>query len=210
MCGKLNEMEAELKELAVALFDIGAVKFTEVTLQNGWKTPIYMDLRVTISYPKILRKLSQTLWKLAKDSKNIAHICGVPYTALPFATVISVEANMPMLIKRKEAKSYGTKKLIEGNFESGDKCVIIEDVIVLGSSALETINDLRNSGLKVTEVFVVVDREQGGRENLQNENVEVRSLFTISQLMKYLLDAEKITLEVMEEIMGYISKNKAH
>lgn len=54
MCGKLNEMDAELRELAVALFDIGAVKFTEVTLQNGWKTPVYMDLRVTISYPKIL------------------------------------------------------------------------------------------------------------------------------------------------------------
>lgn len=129
---------------------------------------------------------------------------------MPFATVISVEANIPMLIKRKEAKSYGTKKLIEGKFESGDKCVIIEDVIVLGSSALETINDLRNSGLKVTEVFVVVDREQGGRKNIQNENVEVRSLFTISQLMKYLLDAEKITLAVMEEIMDYISKNTAH
>lgn len=203
-------METELKELASALFDIGAVKFGEFTLQNGWKTPVYVDLRITISYPKIMRKLSQTLWKLAKDPENISHICGVPYTALPFATVISVDSNIPMLIRRKEVKSYGTKKLIEGKFESGDKCVIIEDVIVIGTSVSETVNDLRNSGLKVTEVLVIVDREQGGRENLQNDNVEVRSLYTISQLMKYLLEAEKVTQQIVDEVSDYISKNKDH
>ena len=105
-------------------------------------------------------KLSQTLWKLAKDSKNVAHLCGVPYTALPFATAISVESNIPMLIKRKEAKSHGTKELIEGKFESGGKCVIIEDVILFGNSVLETIKDLRNAGLQVTEVFVVLANKE--------------------------------------------------
>ena len=156
------------------------------------------------------RKLSQTLWTLAKESKNISHVCGVPYTALPIATVISVESNIPMLIRRKEAKSYGTKKLIEGKFESGDKCVIIEDVIVIGSSVLETVKDLRSVGLKVPEVYVVVDREQGGKENLEKDNVQVRSLYTISQLMKYLLEANKITQKVLEEVMDYISRNKDH
>ncbi|XP_051163584.1 uridine 5'-monophosphate synthase-like [Leptopilina boulardi] len=201
-------MEEELQELAVALYDIEAVKFGEFTLQNGWKTPIYIDLRVIISYPKLLTKLSKTLWKLAKDTKNISHICGVPYTALPIATIISVESNIPMLMKRKESKSYGTKKLIEGKFEPGDKCVIIEDVIVIGSSVLETVSDLRNSGLKISEVFVVVDREQGGRKNLENNNIQVRSLFTISQLMKYLLNAGKITQQIVEEMTDYIAKNK--
>lgn len=153
-------------------------------------------------------KLSKTLWKLAKDTKNISHICGVPYTALPIATIISVESNIPMLMKRKESKSYGTKKLIEGKFEPGDKCVIIEDVIVIGSSVLETVSDLRNSGLKISEVFVVVDREQGGRKNLENNNIQVRSLFTISQLMKYLLNAGKITQQIVEEMTDYIAKNK--
>lgn len=201
-------MEEELKELAVALYDVEAVKFGEFTLQNGWKTPIYIDLRVIISYPKLMSKLSKTLWKLAKDTKNVSHICGVPYTALPLATIISVESNIPMLMRRKEMKSYGTKKLIEGKFEPGDKCVIIEDVIVIGMSVLETVTDLRNSGLKVTDVFVVVDREQGGRKNLKNNNIQVRSLFTISQLMKYLLDADKVTQQIVEEVADYIRKNK--
>lgn len=201
-------MEEELQELAVSLYDVEAVTFGEFTLQNGWKTPIYIDLRVIISYPKLMSKLSKSLWKLAKDTNYVSHICGVPYTALPIATIISVETNIPMLMKRKEAKSYGTKKLIEGKFEPGDKCVIIEDVIVIGASVLETVTDLRNSGLKVTDVFVIVDREQGGRKNLENNNIQVKSLFTITQLMKYLLKAGKVTQKTVEEVADYIRENK--
>lgn len=114
-----------------------------------------------------------------------------------------------MLMKRKEAKSYGTKKLIEGAFMPGDNCVIIEDVITSGSSILETIDALKKEQLNVTEAYVIIDREQGGRQNLENHGFKVKSLFGTTQLMKYLLDAGKITPKVVKDVNDYLAANKA-
>lgn len=122
------EMEALLKELAVELYDIQAVKFGEFKTKVGLKTPVYFDLRVIISHPKLMIKLAKVLWTLQDNPAKVSRICGVPYTALPLATLISAKEEISMLMKRKEAKSYGTKKLIEGVFLPGDTCVIIEDV----------------------------------------------------------------------------------
>lgn len=114
-----------------------------------------------------------------------------------------------MLMKRKEAKSYGTKKLIEGVFLPGDTCVIIEDVITSGSSILETVDALKKEKLSVTEAYVLIDREQGGRKNLENHGIKVKSLFTVKQLMKYLLDAGKITPETVKDVENYLATNQA-
>lgn len=114
-----------------------------------------------------------------------------------------------MLIKRKEAKSYGTKKLIEGAFSPGDNCVIIEDVITSGSSILETVDALKKEHLNVTEAYVVIDRQQGGRKNLENHGIKVKSLYVMTQLMKYLLQAGKITSEIVKDVGDYLTTNQA-
>ncbi|CAD6201421.1 GSCOCG00000222001-RA-CDS [Cotesia congregata] len=199
-------MESELKNLAVMLFDVGAIKFGEFITKVGLKTPVYIDLRVIISYPKLLNQISNILWKLADDVDKIDQICGVPYTALPIATLISVDSNIPMLIRRKEAKSYGTKKLIEGKFAAGDNTVIIEDVVTSGSSILETVKDLKQESLNVTAALVIMDREQGGRKNIEDSGIKMKSLYTMTKLMEYLQEAGKVTQDTVDGVLKYLAE----
>ncbi|XP_012258383.2 uridine 5'-monophosphate synthase-like [Athalia rosae] len=199
-------MEKQLKNLAVELFKINAVKFGNFVTKAGLQTPVYFDLRVIISHPRLMTSLSSLLWNLSENGGGATQLCGVPYTALPIATLISIEADMPMLIRRKEAKSYGTKKLIEGQFKEGEICVIVEDVVTTGSSILETAKDLLNEGLKVQEAIVILDREQGGKNNLKINGIQMKSLYTLSSLMGYLLEAGKVSLPVVESVKSYLEQ----
>ena len=109
-----------------------------------------------------------------------------------------------MLIRRKKAKPYGTKKLIEGTFKAGDSCVIIEDVIMSGGSILKVARDLRSQGLVVNEAYVVLDREQGGKHNIEICGIKVKSLFTLTQFMQYLFEAGKVTSKDVIRIESYL------
>lgn len=115
-----------------------------------------------------------------------------------------------MLIRRKEAKGYGTKKLIEGKFQKNESCLIIEDVVTTGSSVLETATDLRSEGLVIDDAIIVVNREQGGAENISNREIKMHSLFTLSYLLKTLEDAGKIEPAMVKSVSEYIAKSKGN
>lgn len=128
------------------------------------------------------------------------------FPALPLATLLSVKMRQPMLIRRKEAKSYGTKKLIEGKFQPEETCLIIEDVVTTGSSIIETTLDLRAEQLTVEDAIVVVDRQQGGGKNLTEKGVKMHSLFTLPYLIEILRTEGKIEEELAKTLNDYISK----
>ncbi|GLH08428.1 uncharacterized protein GBIM_13670 [Gryllus bimaculatus] len=202
----MDSFNQRLKSLIVKLHEINALKFGNFKMKVGINSPVYFDLRVIVSYPKVMGSLSRLLWEFSNSSLDpFDHICGVPYTALPIASIISVEADVPMLIRRKETKDYGTRKLIEGKFEEGDRCLIIEDVVTSGSSILETFRDLKTEGLSVTEAIVVVDREQGGVQNLASHGLKMRSLCTLTQIMNTLLEKGKVDQNTVDQVKNYIS-----
>ncbi|XP_073835021.1 uridine 5'-monophosphate synthase-like [Musca autumnalis] len=104
-----------MKALALKLFEINAFKFGDFKMKVGINSPVYFDLRVIVSYPEVMQTVSNLIQDYIKEHNlNAKHVCGVPYTALPLASIVSVQQNIPMLVRRKEAKAYGTKKLIEG------------------------------------------------------------------------------------------------
>uniref|UniRef100_A0AAR5QCB6 Uridine 5'-monophosphate synthase n=1 Tax=Dendroctonus ponderosae TaxID=77166 RepID=A0AAR5QCB6_DENPD len=154
------------------------------------------------------KTLANLLVETIKGVKGVDILCGVPYTALPIATAVSLQTGLPMVMRRKEAKDYGTKKLIEGVFNAGDQCLIIEDVVTSGSSILETVKDLQNEGLKCSDAIVLLNREQGGAGILQKNGIKMHALLTLSQLMDYLFKANCIDVQVVEKVKQYLAENQ--
>lgn len=177
-------------QLALMLYKVGAIQFGEFTLKSGQISRIYLNLRKIISYPALLRAVAAALWEQVSACRFDV-ICGVPYTALPIATCIALAHDLPMVMRRKEKKEYGTKQMIEGVFSKGQRCLLIEDVITTGGSIIETAEDLMAAGLDVTDVAVVVDREQGGNA-LLSKHFRVHTALTLSGMCQTLLASDEL------------------
>lgn len=198
-----------IRSLIHKLFELGAVKFGTFTLKSGIVSPIYIDLRLTISNPKLLVMIAEALHEAARNCKYDL-ICGVPYTALPFATAISIQHSVPMVMRRKEKKEHGTGKLIEGIFQEDQRCLIIEDVITSGQSIFETIVPLEQAGLKVEDIAVLVDREQGGKPFIESKGFRVHPVCTITSIVDELLQEKKINQAMADSVREFIRDNQTH
>jgi len=195
------------KEFFLECYKLGIIKFGRFTLKSGIESPFYVDLRPLASDPKILKKLANYLLEML-PLDNFDIICGVPYAALPMATAMSLESYIPLIIKRKEAKSYGTKKLIEGIYEKGQNCLLVEDVITSGKSLVETIDEVENEGIKVSDIVVVLDRQQGGKEKLEAKGYKVHSLFNISEVVEILREVNYIDEDEVARIQDFVNGNQ--
>ena len=194
------------KDFFLECYKLGIIKFGKFTLKSGIESPFYVDLRPLASDPKILKNLAKYLLEmLSLDHFDL--ICGVPYAALPMATAMSLQSEIPLIIKRKEAKEYGTKKMIEGIFEKGQNCLLVEDVITSGKSLLETIPEIENEGISVSDIVVVLDREQGGKELLESKGYRVHTLFKISEIVQLLEEENLLTSEEVVRIQDFLAGN---
>jgi orotate phosphoribosyltransferase len=180
------------KPLMLMLYKIGAVRFGDFTLKSGEESKVYIDLRQIVSYPDVLKAVAEVMWQQV-SGEPFEVICGVPYTALPIATCVSLQQNIPMVMRRKERKEHGTKQTIEGSFKTGQRCLIIEDIITSGASILETADDLEVAGLKVRDAVVLIDREQGGAANIQNRHYNLHVAFTLKEFLNTLLHSEELS-----------------
>uniref|UniRef100_A0A8C3G6Q5 Uridine 5'-monophosphate synthase n=1 Tax=Cyclopterus lumpus TaxID=8103 RepID=A0A8C3G6Q5_CYCLU len=197
-----------IESLILKLHDVNGVKFGEYTLKSGLLTPIYIDLRVLVSHPALMNQVSSLLYQRVQDEGlQFDSVCGVPYTALPLATIICSRNELPMLIRRKEAKDYGTKRLVEGSFREGDTCLIIEDTVTTGSSILDTAEVLYKEGLKVTDAVVLMDREQGAVEMLASRGIKLHPLISMFKLLEVLQVAERIDAKTVQTVKKFILDN---
>ena len=203
--GSTNQVMS-IEEFILELGAVEAVKFGSFTLKSGLVSPVYFDLRVLVSYPKLLA----TCAKLLLQAKSGSLMCGVPYTALPIATIMAVEVGAAMVVRRKEAKDYGTKKMVEGVWVEGQNCLVVEDVVTTGGSVADTAKLLREHGMTVTDCVVLLDREQGATASLSKQGVAVHSVLTVSKVLEVLTKHSKITVEMADQVRDFLSNNQTN
>lgn len=170
-----------LRDLARALRDIGAIQVGEFVLASGQKSHYYVDLRVLVSAPVLLAQVARQYARHVRRLKPDL-VAAVPYAALPIATAVSLHTGVPMIYVRKEPKTHGTARRVEGRFRPGQRAVVIEDVVTTGGSVLRAVEILRAAGLVVEDAIVFLDREQGGRENLRRAGIHLHACMTVGEL----------------------------
>lgn len=192
--------------LILGLHDAGCVQFGEFTLASGRTSPIYIDLRRLSASPRLLKLAARAYARLLE---NIAfdHIAGVPYAALPIGTAVALTMDASLIYPRKAAKAHGTGKTVEGVFSAGETAAVVEDLVTSGGSVLSAVETLRGAGLSVTDVAVLIDREQGGAANLSAAGLRLYAALTITQILTVLRDAGRISPTVFDAVQAYFRQN---
>jgi uridine monophosphate synthetase len=199
--------------LAAALFDIGCVKFGQFKLKSGLISPIYIDLRLLVSHPDVLRQVAQAMAALIREKPEdtpeiqFDRLAAIPYAGLPIGVAVALETGLPLIYPRKEAKDYGTAKLIEGAFKPGETALLVDDLITKGTSKIESLKPLTDAGLVVKDVLVLIDREQGGNAELAGYGVKLHAVYTLSEILNDLVAGGRLTLAQQDEVLAWIKAN---
>jgi uridine monophosphate synthetase len=181
------------------LHRIGAVRFGRFELASGRISPIYLDLRLLVSHPAVLKAAAAAYARLLAPLP-FDTLAAIPYAGLPIGTAISLEMERPLIFPRKAVKSYGTGRQIEGAWEPGQHAVMIEDLVTSGGSVLEGVALLRENGLIVTDAVVLIDRQQGGREALAAANCQLHAVLTLSELLETLRGVGTLSADTVHDI----------
>jgi uridine monophosphate synthetase len=179
-------------DLILQLHDLGCVQFGNFTLASGKQSPLYLDLRRLSGSPTLLKHVAQACADLLA-TLTFDCLAAVPYAALTIGTAIALATDKPLIYPRKEIKSYGTGRGIEGVFEVGETAVIIEDLVTSGGSVVKAAIPLVEAGLHLRDVVVLIDREQGGRENLAEQGYQLHAVLRLSEILDTLYQAGRIS-----------------
>ena len=147
---------------------------------------MYIDLRLLVSDPKLMTLVAKAIAQIL-SGLIFDRIAAIPYGGLPIGQAVALASGKPLLYPRREIKDYGTKNRIEGAFTAGETVVVLDDLVTTGASKLEAIEPLTAAGLKVADIVVLVDREQGGRKELADKGLRLHSVMTLSDLLDALV-----------------------
>ena len=152
----------------------------DFVLRSGRRSRYYLDKYLFTTKPDILGAIADEMAGMLPE--GVQRIAGTVLGAVPLATALSLRTGIPSIIVRKAGKDYGTQKVIEGEWEAGEKVVLVEDVLTTGGAALAAAENLRRVGMNVLGVTGVIDREEGAREAFAEKGIPFQAVFTKTSL----------------------------
>jgi orotate phosphoribosyltransferase len=152
----------------------------DFVLRSGRRSNRYFDKFLFETQPELLQQLGRSLAELVP--KETQRLAAPELGAVLLGGAVSMETGLPLILVRKEPKGYGTAKQLEGRYEAAERVTVIEDVVTTGGDSLRSIQVLRDAGLEVIHLVVVLDRGEGGEDNIRQAGIPYSPLFRIEDL----------------------------
>ena len=208
------DRDATIYMLARRLFDLGAISFGDFTLgRTAVHSPVYVNPRRILSEPVLLQQVAQLLDDEIKAAQGrrrprlspFSLVAGVPFGGLHLGLAYSLKSGVPMCYARP-ATAGGKDHMIEGYFEAGQTALIVDDLVTGGGSILHNARVLEEFGVEVNDAVVLIDREQGGAENLRQNGYNLISILKLKNMLTYYYESELITQTWFERSMNYLDQ----
>ena len=199
-----------VKEFAIFLYKNNIIRFGNFTLASGKNSSYYVDLRLIPSYPHQFRKMIKNLQNLIIEKTGLDDfdcLASVPTGGLVVTSALAIEIVKPLIYVRSKPKEHGTTKSIEGKISAGMKVVMVDDVMTTGTSVLNGINQLKEAGLLVSDLYVVINRLEGGDKALSDIGVQTHQLTDILEITDILFQEKLIDKEIFEKIKNQVNRN---
>ena len=197
-----------VKEFATFLYKNDVIKFGNFTLASGKDSSYYIDLRLVPSFPHQFRKMIKNLQNLIIEKiglDDFDSFASVPTGGLVVTSALAIETVKPLIYVRNKPKEHGTTKSIEGKVSAGMKVVMVDDVMTTGTSVLNGIKQLKESGLLISDVFVIINRLEGADKAFSDMGVQIHQLTDILEITNILFQEKLINKEIFEKIKKQVN-----
>ncbi|MSQ27946.1 MAG: phosphoribosyltransferase [Dehalococcoidia bacterium] len=198
--------------LAKALWEAGAVRFGDFTIgRSTVHSPVYVNVRRIISRPRVLKRVGRVMARHIETELGLLRsrihpfelVAGVPFGGLHVATSYSLTTNTPMIYVNPKGANH-RHYAIEGHYEPDQHALIIDDLITSGGSVLETATVLKEEGLQVRDVMVLIDRGEGATDHLRRAGFNLTSLLTLEVMLNYYLSTGRMDQSIHKKCCDYI------
>jgi len=199
-----------VKEFTIFLYKNNIIRFGNFTLASGKNSSYYVDLRLIPSYPHQFRKMIKNLQNLIVEKTGLDDfdcLASVPTGGLVVTSALAIEIVKPLIYVRSKPKEHGTTKSIEGKISAGMKVVMVDDVVTTGTSVLNGITQLKEAGLLVSDLYVIINRLEGADKALNDIGVQTHQLTDILEITNILFQEKLIGKEIFEKIKNQVSRN---